>query len=318
MAFSDLQKFHESTYSVMGELLDYQFEKFNAASAGTIVLRSGGNNVGDVTERALYKLTSNIVKRRDPAGTGAIASKDMSHIKDVSVKVGGGSHPVNLTKAWWSWIKRSPEEAAAVFAQQLAEQRLQDYFLVGLGAGLAVLNKHTELVYDGSATTMDISKFVDGQALYGDSMNDIVCWVMHSAPLNQIYKGNLANGQQLFQYGSVNIQRDPFGRLFVITDSAPLVGATFYNVLGLTSNAIVVEDNGDFNQNITETNGKENIETTYQSEWSFQLGVKGHAWDQATAGSDAPTTSALSTAANWSQYSTSLKEGPGVLIKTKK
>jgi hypothetical protein len=63
------------------------------------------------------------------------------------------------------------------------------------------------------------------------------------------------------------------------------------------------------------TNGNENISRTWQAQWSFNLGLKGFAWDK-TNGGKSPTTAALTTGTNWDKFATSNKDLPGVLVNT--
>ena len=122
------------------------------------------------------------------------------------------------------------------------------------------------------------------------------------------------------RYGVV---RDPFGRLFIVTDSpalqwsqtTPTVDTGFYS-LGLQQGAILVGQNNDFDYTTTDQTGYENIRRTYQAEWSYNVGVKGFAWDKANGG-PSPTNAALFASPNWDRYSTSHKDLAGVVLKTK-
>jgi hypothetical protein len=103
-----------------------------------------------------------------------------------------------------------------------------------------------------------------------------------------------------------------------MTDSPQLVVAgspTMYPVLGLVSGAVSVEQNGDFDANEETKNGDENIVRTYQAEWSYNIGVKGFAWDK-TNGGKSPTDAALFTATNWDKYATDNKDVAGVVCLT--
>ena len=322
MALSDLAKFNEQTYSTLTEVVAQQVEKFNAASAGTIVLRSGRNKAA-YSETAMFGAVAGLVRRRDPNSDGAVSAKAMKHIKDVSVKVAGGCPPVLMNPAWYAWIQQNTAVAAAALAQQLAKQQMQDMLNVGISAGYAALAQVAALVFDGSAATFDASYFAKGSRKFGDSASSISGWIMHSSPTFDFYQANIANSGHLFNYGTVNVVRDPFGRVLIVTDSSSLVtvdgvssGVDKYHTLGLVPGGIIVEDNGDFYANVQETNGKENIERSYQAEWSYQLGVKGFAWDM-TNGGAAPSNAALATATNWDKYATENKELAGVVVESR-
>ena len=77
-----------------------------------------------------------------------------------------------------------------------------------------------------------------------------------------------------------------------------------------------MQPNGDFHAILQDTAGGENIKTTYQAEWTYNVGLKGYAWDIA-AGGKSPTDVALGTSTNWDKVATSNKDTAGVLVKTK-
>jgi hypothetical protein len=161
------------------------------------------------------------------------------------------------------------------------------------------------------------------QAKMGDYAQQIVAWVMHSTPLFSLYANALTNAQQLFLYGTVNVARDPWGRILVATDSPNLLSLNTvpnpdeitYSTLGLVRGGLVVTQNSDFDANEDSVNGDENIKRTYQAEWSYNLGVKGFAWDKGNGGKS-PNDAAILTGTNWDKYSTSNKDLAGVVLKT--
>lgn len=162
------------------------------------------------------------------------------------------------------------------------------------------------------------STFNTAQSLFGDAYQSIVAWIMHSKPLFDIYAAAFENSTGIFTFGDVNIRQDAFGRVFVISDSPSLVTAApvTYKTLGLVPGAIEVHQNGDFDDNVITLNGDENLSRTYQAEWSYELGVKGFAWDK-TNGGKAPNDAALAVSTNWDRFATSHKDLAGVMITTK-
>lgn len=166
-------------------------------------------------------------------------------------------------------------------------------------------------------STAQQGNFNKAQSLFGDAYQEIVAWVMHSKPLFDIYGQNLQNTANLFEFGNVAIRQDAFGRVFVIADTPSLVAAnpTRYRTLGLTAGAIQIHQQDDFTDNISTLNGDENIKRTYQAEWSYELGVKGFAWDKVN-GNKAPNDAALAVATNWDRFATSHKDLAGVMLTT--
>lgn len=335
MALSDLQVYNEFTYTAMTEVLTQNVELFNAATENCLQLRANPAG-GDFKDEIFYGAVSGLVRRRNPYGDGSVSEKVMNQKVDTLVKVAAGTPPVRMDNAWFAWIKRSPEEAAAAMGQQLAKQSLADMLNVALGSVTAAISNVAALQNDISggvassapaATSANLPSplaLANTAGKLGDYMSEIACWVMHSKSLTDLYGNALSNNERLFSYGNVNVIRDPFGRVYIMTDSSALVvpadtttsGAkhsAWFHVLGLTPGAVEIETQDDFHANISETNGNENIHRTYQAEWSYMAGVKGFAWDK-TNGGKAPNDAALFTSTNWDQIVTSIKDGPGVML----
>ena len=114
------------------------------------------------------------------------------------------------------------------------------------------------------------------------------------------------------------VTTDHVGRPLIVTDSTALIDTTpnpdVYYCLGLVPGAVIVEQNNDFFANEETSNGDENILRTWQAEWTYNLGIKGYAWDK-TNGGKSPNDSALGTSTNWDKYASSDKDGPGVILK---
>jgi hypothetical protein len=305
-------------YSTATELLDQQIELFNAASQGTIVLAPAALQ-GDYGDTAFYKKVSGLVKRRNAYGSGSVASKKLEHLLDTMVKVAAGTPPLEFTKSQFTWIQKSPEEAGVIYGKQLATDMLADMLNTGILGLNAALVGTTNVVYDGSASTMKPTALNSATALFGDRAQEILAWVCHSKPMFDYYGDNLTNTNRLFTYGTVNVTADAFGRPFVISDCTALINTTpdpdQYHSLGLVAGALMVGQNNDFDSNVETKNGDENIIRTIQSEWTYNLGIKGYAWDK-TNGGASPTDAALATSTNWDQYATSDKDLAGVLLKT--
>jgi hypothetical protein len=332
MALSDLAVFNEYAHSAFTEVQKQQIELFNAATERCIALR-GGNNQGDYSEAAFFaKVSGGLVRRRNAYGSGAISSAVMSHLRDVSVKVASGTPEVRLDPGQFKWIQQNPEEAGAAMGQQLAQDSLADMLNVGLGAAYAAMAQVSAIVTNISvqtATTVAAANEPSWGALntaafnFGDRSSDIRGWVMHSTPMRKLFAANLANGEGLFSYGTVNVVRDPFGKFLVMTDSpnlfvldtVPAPDANQYRILGLTPGAIEIEQNDDYTENIQTENGDENIIRSFQAEWSYNLGLKGFRWDR-TNGGPSPTNAAIFTGTNWDRYATSDKDLPGVVLLT--
>lgn len=323
MALSDLAVYSEYAYASMTEVLRQRIDLFNAATGGAITLRSAAHQ-GDFSDVAFFAKISGLVRRRNSYGSGSVAEKKLAHLVDTMVKVAAGTPPVRLDPGQFKWIQQNPEVAGAALGQQLAVDTMADMLNVGLGASYAALSAQSAVVYDATGNTspedtLSFSNLNNGQAKFGDQASTISAWVMHSKPMFDLYGKNLTNAAQLFTYGNINVIRDPFGKLLVMTDSPNLVitgTPNNYAVLGLVPGAVIIDQNNDYTANEEAKNGDENIIRTFQAEWSYNVGVRGFAWDK-TNGGKSPNDAALLTATNWDKYATSHKDLAGVVVKVK-
>jgi hypothetical protein len=325
MALSDLAVFNEWTYSTMTEILDQQIELFNAATRNALVLRSA-NHTGDYSETAMWAKITNLVRRRNAYGTGTLTAQAMKHLVDTSVKVAAGTNPIDLSPGQFKWIQLNPEEAGAAMGQQLAVDTMADMLNTGVMAVAAALSGVTDLVTDVHASpatatsTASLANLNTAVSKFGDRSQAIAAWVLHSKPLFDIYGQAIANSSRLFVFGNIAVAQDGFGRPLIMTDSPSLTAqstdetpVTVYKTLGLVPGALLVDQNGDYTQNIDTRNGNENISSTFQAEWSYNAAVKGFSWDK-TNGGKSPTNAALGTASNWDKYSTYEKDLAGVML----
>ena len=322
MALADLKIFEQQTYTAYQELLDYNVNLFNEATQGGLVLTSGSMLGSFSTEAFWARIAAGTVKRRNVFGTGTLANQALSMKERSKVKVAAGSFPIDISPSMFTWIQKAPEEAAAVFGRQLAQDTMNDMVNVAMSSLKVALGAQTTNKYDGTAGTCSLDGLLTASQLYGDRASEIVCWLMHSKPNFDLFHGALANDAKLFTFGSVKVMQDGFGRPFIIADHPSLYTAaespavTTYHVLGLTAGAAVVEQNPDFLGNISTINGNENIARTYQAEWTYNLSLKGFSWDKANGGAS-PTDAALATATNWDKVALSYRDLGGVLAEFK-
>ena len=175
------------------------------------------------------------------------------------------------------------------------------------------------VVYDGTAGVLSRSTLTSGAFLFGDRQNAIRAWITSSKPMEDLYQGNLANAEQLFDIQTVSVTQDGLGRIVIHTDSPDLVfdnaGTNNYHTLGLVEGGITMEDNGTMDINEETKNGSENIASTIQAEWDYQAGLKGISWDKGSGGAS-PNDAALATPANWDLVASDIKDTCGVLVTT--
>ncbi len=320
MALTDMKVFNDFVYDTATEVVDQEVQKFNAASQGAITLTTK-RNVGDYAMKASFAAISGISRRRDSYGSGDVNAVVLAMLQNNTVKVAGGTPPILWEPQQFSWIQQNPEVAGVVIGEQVAKAMLQDQLNAAIGAAAAaVRNVGSDVTYTVPTTgKLTLNGLNFGAAKFGDRAPNIKAWVLHSKPLHDLYDASLTNTAQLFSFGDVQVRQDGFGRVFIVTDSPNLAqhivspDVNDYITLGLVENAVAVEDNGDFFSNIETTNGKENIQRTWQGEWTFNLALKGYTWDSGNGG-HSPTDTELKTGTNWDKTATSIKDTLGVVV----
>ena len=311
MAF-DLQVFNKQTQTVITETVAQEVNKFNAASAGAIVLQTKPAE-GDFDITASFKSISGLVRTRNVDGNGTVAPKRLQQLKEASVKVAAGTPPIEYVPAEYAWILKNQELAAIKIGEQLAKDRMAHMLNRAISATASAIGGQSTAKFGDGTGAPSFDMLNSGAALFGDRSSALRAWVMHSTTAHKLYANALANAERLFSYEGVNVMRDPWGRVFIVTDSDSLIDISKYKTLGLVSGAVMVSDNADFYATLQEQTGSENIKATYQAEWSYNIGVQGYTWDM-TAGGRSPSDTALGTSSNWAKTATSIKDTAGVLV----
>lgn len=315
MALSDMKVFNEYLKQTTIETLGQQIDKFNAASAGAIRLTAQGID-GDFLQESLWAGLHSAQRRVDRyAANDTQAATVLAQLQTNSVKIAGGFGPILWEPAQLSWIMKSPTEALEVISRNLAEAIIADQLNTSIAALVAAIGNVTAATNDVSAAAGITYAAINGaHAKFGDSSGLLVAQVMTGEVFHRLVGQNLANATQLFTSTSVNIV-SILGRPVVVTDAPALYAAGTPNlqkVLSLADSAAIVHDGSDLITNIATGNGKNRIETTFQADYTFGLGLKGYAWDTANGGKS-PTSAELATGSNWDKYLANLKATAGVI-----
>ncbi|MCO7218108.1 major capsid protein [Halomonas sp. OfavH-34-E] len=316
MALSDMKVFNDFLYSAATETIRQQIELFNAATGGALQLQQAGN-VGDFANEASYKAIANLMRRRNAYGTGAVTPTTLAQMDHVAVKIAGGTSPVEFQPQQFQWIQRQPEEAGVVIGEQVARGVIADEVNTAILALQTAMIGNSAVAHDATAGTLNLNALNKGAGKFGDRMMDIMVWVLHSKPMTDLFDGALTNGNQLFEFGTVRVTQDGFGRRFVMTDSPALyeadgggAGTDHYHTLGLAEGAAVVEDNNDYYATVEEKTGDENIRRIFQAEYTYNLGLKGYSY----GGTKSPDDATIGTGGNWSQIASDVKDTAGVIV----
>lgn len=297
------------------ETLGQMVQKFNASSGGAIVLTTEGFE-GDFLQESFWKSIHAAQRRVNRYGTNnAVSPTDLEQAKHSSVKVAGGFGPVLFEPAQLAWLQKPTAEGIEVISRNFSEAVIQDQLNVAIAALVAAIENQAAATNDVSGSAGLSYDAINGaHAKFGDASGGLVANVMTGAVGHKLIGQNLANTERLFKAENVMVV-DILGKAVVVTDAPALYEAGTPNkqkVLGLTAGAAVVHDGSDIITNIDTSNGKERIESTFQADYTFGLGLKGYAWDEANGGKS-PDDATLSTGTNWDMVATNIKHTAGVI-----
>lgn len=314
MSLSQMQVFNEyvmpATIETLGQLID----KFNGASNGSIRLTTEGFD-GDFLQESFFAAIHTAQRRVNRyAAQGTPTVTDLTQLKHNSVKIAGGFGPIRFEPSQLTWLNKPTAEGIEVASRNFAEALLSDQLNTAIAALLAAIAQQ------GADTTNDVSgtggityaALNGAHAKFGDRSGDIVANIMDGATYHRLISDNLTNTPQLFQAQNVRVV-DILGKAVIVTDAPSLFesGTPDLNkVLGLVESAAIVHDAGDLISNIDTVNGKDRIETTMQVDYSFGLGLKGYAWNDAVK---SPSDAQLATGTNWTKVATDIKHTAGVI-----
>lgn len=301
MSLTNMQVYNTEIQTNTIELLDQMTQKFNAASNGSILLTSVRNE-GDFAKEAFWNNLASAQRRVDRyAANGDVAATSISQGELVSVKVAGGFGPILMEPSQLTWLQRDPGEAITAISQSFADALLADQLNTAIASAVAAIENQAALVNDVSATGAITQNALNGShAKFGDMSGQIVADIMTGSTYHRLIDQSITNSGQLFVAGNVRVI-DILGKAVVVTDAPALFEAGTPDkdkVLSLVAGGIQVSDNGDLVTNMDTSNGKGRIETTWQADYSFQIGLKGYAWD-VTNGGKSPTDAELATGTNW-------------------
>ena len=320
MSQSDMVVFNQYVAPAIAELFPQMIDKFNASSINTIMLTSEGFD-GNYLEQSFYNAIHGSQRRVDRyAANNAVAATDLTQSQWNQVKVAGGFGPVLFEPAQMTWLRKPTQEGITIAANQFAEAMLADQLNTAIAALVAAIANNAAVVNDVSLSTQVTQQAINGGlAKFGDASMLISALVMTGVQYHNLVGEAIANSNNLFEIGGVAVREGSAfgqGRAVIVTDAPALRLAGTpdkQNVLGLSTGAAMVKDGSDMITNIETTNGKNRIETTFQTDYSFGLGLKGYSWDEVNGGAS-PSDAALATGTNWDKVVSSDKHTAGVLI----
>jgi len=313
MALTNMKVFNQYVQDATIETLAQMVEKFNEASAGSIRLTTEGFT-GDFLQQSMWQGIHSSRRRVDRYESNAsVNSTALAQLQHNSVKVAGGFGPILWEPAQLTWVQKSPAEAVEVISRNMAESIMQDMLNTAIQALVsAVEAQGSNTTYDGATGPLSYQDINNAHAKFGDHSSMIVADVMSGSTYHGLIGLNLANANELFNAQGVTVV-DILGKRIVVTDAPALLEsgtAEGEKVLGLVTDAAMVHDASDLITNVETSNGKGRIETTFQSDYTFGLGLKGYAWNTAIK---SPIDAEIALGSNWSKIATDIKHTAGVL-----
>lgn len=304
-------------------------EAFNAASSDTIKLSSASAPANYDIEAFFRRETqAALIARRDTTSLSAQTDTNVTQDEKVAVKLNRKIKPYSVTADAMRKIGQSvkpgdnPEDAVmfalgGAVADTVAEEKLN----TALAAYVAAIGAQAAAVSDQSAVASGVTSSKLNTALYkrGDRAVDIKAWIMHSSKYAQLIDNQLStNATGIASVVLTGGTPLSFNRPILVTDSPSLVLDTttdLYYTLGLTEDAIEIEDTEEeliVGQWVT---GLENLVMRMQGEYAYNLGLMGFTWDVTNGGAN-PSSGALTTATNWDMCVQSSKSLGGVMLIT--
>lgn len=326
----------ELVHSGMSETLVQNTDAFNDASRNAIRLVTSRKR-GDFAQESFFKNVSNIVTRRIVSSTSpsneAATVQTVPMDENISVKLNRKIGPIDQTFDSFRKLGTDVdlEVLSFLLGGQIAKAVQVDQLDAGLVALVAALSNQAAVTIDqgpgaSPQATIDTNTLVDGLATFGDAAGRIVMWVMHSKVFFDLVKQQItANIDGVSNFNVAEASPITLNRPVLVTDSSALISAATnfspitqgaqYTTLGLTENAVVLEDSEEEMLYTDVITGNENIVARLQGEFAYNVGCKGFRYDPANGGVN-PDDTALGTGTNWDINMDSTKDLGGFVIRT--
>lgn len=317
MALTAIEVFENTVYRTGQELLKENVEIFNSHSRGAIVM-SEKSIIGDFEQTMNLTLGQDLIKSRNPYADTALQAKGFNRVKDNTVKMGLGIHPIQWTNAEFNWVKQNPELAGVKIARAVSQQTAKYMAEVAIGAVVTCLNSNasvkTSIPNGTKLTHLDLIKAIKPM---GDQFNSVELYLMHSNQYFDLVETTFKNAERLFDFGGITIQRNALGQTFLITDNKSLITNNAEFTVGLKKGSVFVGHEQDYQSEILPIVGRENLGKIYQAEWTSTLKVNNYRYRTSDT-MNGLSYSAITNAGNWERISNNVKDETGVIIENKK
>jgi hypothetical protein len=320
ITYSDLIVYESQFKSAVTETIQQMTDAFNAGSNGAIMLRSETLQ-GHYDASSFFQTDGSLVNRQDITSVASLTPDQIVQSENRSVKL----HRQSFGRLHDKAAKISGlafDDIVGAFGQQVAAEMVADKLNYGILAARVALGAQSAVVNDDTAATVktiSIASLMDTLRLFGDQTSRIAAWVMHSDLYFDLGLASLDDDVTNIADGIVRRVDIPgLGRPILVTDSSSLfvTGDTpdSYYALGLVKGAIDINESETMNAVVNRVTGLKQLAVDVQSEWAYNVGVKGFAWDSGNGGIN-PDDSAYATTTNWDKVATSAKDLAGVVLK---
>jgi len=319
--YQTLQIYDEQVIGAMVETEAQAINVFNEASNYAITLTSK-SLIGHYAKETFFDNTSSLVARRDITDVSTdVTDLDITADEIVSVKLNRRLGPIGKSEDAWRKIGKDNREMSRVIGVQFEKAKLKEMVDRACAALVNAIDNEGNAVADVTSTTIDgvasttHGALIEAQSQLGDRWSDIVAIVGHSNTLFDLQRNSLNTGALVENIAGlvVNTGSVPtMGLPFIVSDSPSLYSGNTYYVLLLTRAAAKVINSEETKIYATTITGKPNLIYRVQGEYAYNLGLKGYEW----GGGVNPTNEAVATGSNWTYNFASVKDGPGVLLKT--
>lgn len=317
--------YQEYLHTRINELLAQNGNAFNAASAGAIRLTTQ-SILGDYQYKSFFaNLGAGLAARRDVTSVAGQTDTPMTQAELVSVKLNRKLIPIAQTRDAFRKIfgRFTETEFTGLVAEQSANAMQLEMLNSGLGAvANALKGQAASYVTETSLGSISTAALVKALAAFGDAASRVVCWVMHSKPYYDLVQNQIAaNIAGVSNFNIANASPITLNRPVIVTDSTSLIAQlnspdiNNYYTLGLTADAVVLENSEEQDVVVQDVTGLENLVVRIQGEYAYNLSLKGFQWDVASGGAN-PLATAVATGSNWDTAFTSVKDRSGVALMT--
>lgn len=317
---SDFKIYDDRVAAGFVETLVQVTDAFNGASRNSIRMVTK-RLPGAYESASFFQNIGSLITRRDVTSVSAATDLALTQEEFISVKLNRKIGPVAQTLDAFrkKGLAAGQGSLSFLIGSQVAKAVAVDQLNTGIAAAQAALVAQATNYHDGTAGTVTNAMLVNALAKMGDSADRVVCWVMHSKVYYDLVKQQITDNI----YGVSNLvvaQASPvtLNRPVLVTDSASLITSgtpDSYTTLGLTSDAVRLEDSEEETLETAIVTGLENLVVRLQGEFAYNLHVKGFKWDVTNGGAN-PSAGAVATGSNWDKVVASHKDLGGVALDT--